>query len=285
LHDIAAGAEIRSMRRTADPDAFVARPVGQYVSGRTWLLWCSDPALCGSIVWGRLEDSDISRVLVPFESLFSAQMAARCSVLTEASRLRSIEPLAFTRFAEFMERRRAEMTSRIARHAIVRPNGPMGALVAGFYEVLGQPAYPIQVFTDATDALRWLERPDAVALASEIDALALASAAIPDAVTTVRDLLSGNLDFRLAGAARAAGVSQRSLQRQLKQAGTSFRLELDAARIRAAQVLLAETDRKITAIALDVGCASLQHFSALFRRTTGHTPSAWRARQRVVASQ
>ena len=273
------------MRRAASTDAFVTRPVGRYLSGRTWLLWCADPTLCGSIVWGGIEEADIGSVLLPFESFFSAQMAQRCNLLTEASRLRSLEPAAFMRFAELMERRRADVTSRIVRHAIVRPNGPMGALVAGFYEVLGHPSYPVQVFTDAVDALRWLDCRDVIALADELDALARAGAAVPDAVTTVRDLLSGNLDLRLAGVARAAGVSQRSLQRQLKQAGTSFRLELDAARIRAAQILLAETDRKITAIALDVGCATLQHFSALFRRTTGHTPTGWRARQRAVASQ
>ena len=83
---------------------------------------------------------------------------------------------------------------------------------------------------------------------------------------------------------QALGVSERSLQRQLRQEGTSFRREVDAARIRAARTLLADTDQKITVIALEVGCATLQHFSALFRRMTGETPSEWRARQRSVAS-
>ena len=59
---------------------------------------------------------------------------------------------------------------------------------------------------------------------------------------------------------------------------------LHAARIRAAQTLLADTERKITSIALKVGYATLQHFSTVFRRSTGETPSAWRARQRSVAS-
>jgi len=42
--------------------------------------------------------------------------------------------------------------------------------------------------------------------------------------------------------------------------------------------LLADTDHKITSIAFEVGCASLQHFSTLFRKATGVAPSEWRAR-------
>jgi AraC-like DNA-binding protein len=271
------------MRAATHCDEFVATPVGRYVSGRGWVLWCVDPSLCGSIVWGRLDDADIGHVLRPFESLFSPQMAPRCCVLTEASRLCGLDPAAFARFAAFLERRRPELAGRMARHAIVRPDGPIGALVAGFYEVLGQPSYPVRVFTTAADALRWLGRADAAALADELAALVETGRTVPDAVRTLRDLLGSNLDMRIGAAARAVGLSQRSLQRQLRQAGTSFRVELDAARIRAAQALLADSDQKITAIALEVGCASLQHFSTLFRRTTGETPSAWRARQRTVA--
>jgi len=80
---------------------------------------------------------------------------------------------------------------------------------------------------------------------------------------------------------RAIGVSPRSLQHQLRQAGTSFRQEVNAARVRAAQQLLQASDTKLTSIAIEVGCASLQHFSTLFRKQTGLAPSAWRARHRI----
>ena len=44
--------------------------------------------------------------------------------------------------------------------------------------------------------------------------------------------------------------------------------------------LLLESDAKLTSVAVEVGCASLQHFSSLFRKLTGESPSAWRARHR-----
>jgi transcriptional regulator GlxA family with amidase domain len=46
--------------------------------------------------------------------------------------------------------------------------------------------------------------------------------------------------------------------------------EVADARLRAAKQLLATTDTPITNIALTVGFASLQHFSALFHKTREH---------------
>jgi transcriptional regulator GlxA family with amidase domain len=73
-------------------------------------------------------------------------------------------------------------------------------------------------------------------------------------------------------------VSQRTLQRRLCAAGTTFKDELLRARVRAAQTLMLTSEDNLTAIALEVGCASLQHYSALFRRLIGVSPSAWRKR-------
>jgi AraC-like DNA-binding protein len=73
-------------------------------------------------------------------------------------------------------------------------------------------------------------------------------------------------------------VSERSLQRSLGAAGTTFKDEIAEARIRAARRLLADGDEPLSAIAREVGCSSLQHFSTLFRKRTGETPSAFRRR-------
>jgi AraC-like DNA-binding protein len=267
------------MRCATNSEEFIAAPVGSYFAGHRWLFWCTDSTLCGSALWGRLEEADIIEVLVPFESLFSPQMAVPCGVLTDASRLEGIDPAAFARFAEFIRRRLPDLERQMGRHAMVRPPGMLGTVITGGYEVIGRPSYPVATFLESAAALQWLGRQDATALAAELSALVDAAAAVPDAVQALRRLLATRLDVGLAGAARALGASQRSLQRQLQTAGTSFRAEVDRARIRAAATLLADTDRKITAIALDVGCATLQHFSALFRRLTGETPSGWRARQ------
>jgi len=94
--------------------------------------------------------------------------------------------------------------------------------------------------------------------------------------------LRAHLDEGLHGAsieraARELGLSTRSLQRRLRESGATFKSELDAARIRRAERLLSEPEAKITAVAHEVGCASSQSFSALFKRLTGETPSEWRA--------
>ena len=84
----------------------------------------------------------------------------------------------------------------------------------------------------------------------------------------------------LARAAKSLGRAARSLQRDLTSDGTSFQAELDAARTRLAQRLLVESDSSLTEIAYDVGCASPQHFSTLFKRVTGQSPSAFRLTSR-----
>lgn len=49
-------------------------------------------------------------------------------------------------------------------------------------------------------------------------------------------------------------------------------------RMARARELLAETDRSVTEICLDVGYESLGSFSSLFRRYVGHSPYHYRAR-------
>ena len=58
---------------------------------------------------------------------------------------------------------------------------------------------------------------------------------------------------------------------------------MSAARVRAAQERMLAGDESLTAIAIDVGCASTQHFSVAFRKATGLSPSEWRARARRCA--
>jgi len=41
-----------------------------------------------------------------------------------------------------------------------------------------------------------------------------------------------------------------------------------------------DSDDPLTAVAIDAGFATLQHFSAAFREATGESPSAWRAKRR-----
>lgn len=76
--------------------------------------------------------------------------------------------------------------------------------------------------------------------------------------------------------ARRLGLSVRSMQRRLRDRGTSFEQELRRARVRRAQRLLAETDLKLAGVALDTGFATPAHFSRAFREG----PARRRARAR-----
>jgi AraC-like DNA-binding protein len=73
-------------------------------------------------------------------------------------------------------------------------------------------------------------------------------------------------------------MSTRSLQRQLWQAGVSFRDEQAAARFRCAEEML-RTDDKVSAIAAQLGL-SAQGLTQLTRARTGLTPAELRRRLR-----
>ena len=195
--------------------------------------------------------------------------------LFDASAIEAIEPESFTILTEYQNRRRADLSRCVQRQAIVTPKGMPGAIVTG-YRAVFEFSYPVEFFTERPPALEFLARTDALAAIDELSA----SASRP-LLVRLRGLLGTSLAIGLADAARQLGVSERSLQRYLQTEGTSFLDEIQSARITTAKRLLSETDRKLTAIASDVGCASLQSFSTMFRRVTGETPSEFRARSRT----
>lgn len=80
--------------------------------------------------------------------------------------------------------------------------------------------------------------------------------------------------------ARQVGVSLRTLQRRLRLLGTSYQREAADARLRVAKQLMRDTSHSIKWIALESGCASLQHFSTFFRDHVGVSPSQWRTGER-----
>jgi AraC-like DNA-binding protein len=134
------------------------------------------------------------------------------------------------------------------------------------------------VYERADAALEWLGRPE---LGDELRRLADDAKREDPLVRALREHLAATLgDAALPKAARALGVSERTLQRRLQEAGTAFQTELQRARVHAAETLLADPEMKLTAIALEVGCASLQHFSTLFQRVNGVSPRQWRERRR-----
>jgi len=91
------------------------------------------------------------------------------------------------------------------------------------------------------------------------------------------------LNNQACAVAEVAGelrIHQRTLNRRLRDHGTSFRRELDNVRYAVAQQLLAESTIPLARIATILNYADVTAFSRAFKRWTGSTPGQWRKRGR-----
>ena len=260
------------MRAAADADDYLADPTAAYLALARTLVFCARPTLWGFAVWGAPDKRELEQLVSLLRRELADDVAPHASLI-DARGLDVVDPRAFAVLAKYLRANFALFTKRVTRLALVRPPGLLGATVAGFYQVAGAP-YPVRVFEDLMSACSWLR---AAGLERHLDTIVTATSALPPLLVELRHWLDTHLDdASLPRAAKALGRASRSLQRDLATAATSFQAELDAARIRIARRLLAETTTPLTEIAYDVGCASPQHFSTLFRRVTGESPSAFR---------
>jgi len=88
-------------------------------------------------------------------------------------------------------------------------------------------------------------------------------------------------EMSLDHVARAMGMSGRTLQRDLRDAGTSFRELVDEVRREIAISHMTQGDLPITAIALLLDFSDVSAFHRSFRRWTGQAPSVFRATMRT----
>jgi len=208
--------------------------------------------------------------------------------LVDARRVESIDPSAFTAFLSYVEERFEQLRRSVKRLVMVRPGGLPGAAISGFFEVMHRRPYRVLVVESPNDAFRWLGEVEPMfrnydwEWVAELDRVFGGALSETPTASALRDLLDRDRTHSVEDAAMALAFTPRTLQRRLNDEGTSFRQELQAARIRSAQKLLVESDLPIKCIALDAGCSSVQHFGSLFRRLTGQTPVAWRRLQRVA---
>lgn len=85
-------------------------------------------------------------------------------------------------------------------------------------------------------------------------------------------------DIRLAAAAREAGMSPAHFSRIFKKVmGLSYQDYLNGLRITKAKNLLRTSARSVTEIAVSFGFADPTGFGRIFKKLTGHTPSAYRS--------
>ena len=96
-----------------------------------------------------------------------------------------------------------------------------------------------------------------------------------DALSSIsRNFADENLS--LAAVAHSIATSRRQLQRVFAEQGTSFRKELQRARMAHAAKLLSQERLPVATVARLVGYRQAAQFSKAFRRHHGHPPSAAR---------
>jgi AraC-like DNA-binding protein len=119
-------------------------------------------------------------------------------------------------------------------------------------------------------------------LAGHLDAIAereLAHLDDPGLTATIQGCVEALLPTgrpSLDMVARLVDRSTRSLQRALRQEGTSFKELVEAGQRNQAMRYIRETDYPLSAIALAVGFSDQSNFNRAFRRWTGLSPGAWR---------
>jgi AraC-like DNA-binding protein len=260
-------------------EAYLSRPVGRCLVGPTYVVWWYSTGLNGLILWDRPEEEHVRRITRALDAELAPGVAPHAS-LVDARRVSAVDLGAFTALSQYVHRRREPFSRLVTRQALLRPGGLAGAAIAGFYAVLA-PSYPVNVFTDPTEALLWLGSAQEIRVVQELDEIYTSAVGCAPFVVALRAYLEQkSAAATLKEAARALNTSPRQLQRKLREARTCFQNEEQWAKVRVAKTLLVETSYDIKRIAIEVGCASGQHFGKLFRKTTGETPTQWRARQR-----
>ncbi len=91
--------------------------------------------------------------------------------------------------------------------------------------------------------------------------------------------INGNYrtDIRLDATAREAGMSPAHFSRIFRKVmGSSYQEYINNRRITEAKSLLRNSPQSVTEIAVSLGFADVTGFGRIFKKLTGHTPSAYR---------
>jgi AraC-like DNA-binding protein len=268
------------LQLASDAGDFCANPVGRYYAGRRHCVFAHSSTLLGFASWGRPDVEDVTELLRLCEiGLGPRAMPYRW--LVDVRGLELVVPATFALFLDYTHKNRDALGRNISRQAQLRPEGLVGAILSGFSHLARLP-YPDRTFGDVEEALAWLEieQEEGVTLLADLDGIRTGASETNAVVERIRRELDAAGALTADRAARLLGMSTRSFQRALQQAGTTYRMELRSFRIRRAQQLLRDGHHSLSWIAGELGFSSAQHFATAYRRAVGDTPTGWRARQR-----
>jgi AraC-like DNA-binding protein len=99
-----------------------------------------------------------------------------------------------------------------------------------------------------------------------------------EALTRVLDNYLGDYPLTLELASGVLGIHQRTLKRRLAAEGASFRKIRDQLQAQYARKQLRDTSASLAEISAELGYAHTPHFCRAFKRQTGLSPGAYRAR-------
>ncbi len=274
------------LRVTHDVDAYFAAPGGACLLRRGFV--CASPGgdLFGLLAWGKLELTDTEALFEVFAATARHPLPPRQQLVL----LDAVDSISMAAMAAFMQyfMRPSHYLRTIAREAVVRPRGVAGMLAEGFYPLVKTP-YPGKITADLGEALAFLGR-DSASLGpwlAKVRACAQnhRDGATLETVTGLAALLATHgARLGLASAAAYLGQSERSLQRRLAAAGTSFERERTRICTERARTLLLETERSVKDIADELGFSSPARFVETFGRATGLSPGAFRSRHASPSS-
>jgi len=262
------------MRRVEGVSSFLVAADGDcYFATDRSLVWRKGTDLLGFSVWGDRDRGSFDQEARIFDH-FTESTRPRQRVLVDISLCSAVNPTTFSRAVSYLSSRRARHAAGIEQLAVVLPQGVAGAVIVGL-TVIVQPEFALRLFSDVTSALAWLQCEDPEALAEELASLHRLAADKSLLAGLHRLFMETEFSVSLSQAARRLGMSQRTLQRRLSAARTTFHAELSNAKLAMAKTLLSLGGRSITTIALELGFASVQHFSARFSAVHGESPRSW----------
>ena len=190
-------------------------------------------------------------------------------------------------FIKGLEQRSGALSPRVRRQVYVRSGGMCGAALTGILSLMPT-IRTWEIVTTTEEVATWLERPEVLQHSEIVETMTGELHTAGPVVARLRMLLrTTGLRLSVQDAGRALAMAPRSLQRHLKAAGTSFREEIERARLDMARRLLGESSLKLETIGHRIGFRSAAHFTVFFGKRAGVTPSAWRRQfneRRAVAS-